>query len=415
MKNKLISIVMTMVLTLVPVLILPSNIGYYNLLKIAILLISGVILLITTLIRGKDLKIDLIDILIFIFGVLAIISTIFSVNIEKSIIGETNRYEGLLTIITYILIYYNSKYYFKEYKNFQNIILYTYIGICIIAIVQFYMPINVKILPIFGKGANGTFGNTNFMGSFISIALPVFILKYIFKNEKKYLIASGIGFSAMIMCIARSSWVAFAIYMFLTTIYLIINRKKELWKRYMVLIIIFILCFGIITVPKQKDKNNTVLQKINLVKTEIKDIQEKGITNKNGSSRIRIWKNTSKILLKAPIFGCGVDALKDALIINCPEEVLSFLRKYGGFVDKAHNEYLQIAVTMGIPAITIYLGAVTLILLPNMKKSLKSEESMLISTVIISYLAQAFFNISTIGVAPIYWFILGAAARYLKE
>ena len=72
------------------------------------------------------MKFDKQDILIFIFGFLAILSTIFSVNIRKSVIGESNRYEGLFTIIIYILIYYNAKYYFKNYKRFvdNNTILY---------------------------------------------------------------------------------------------------------------------------------------------------------------------------------------------------------------------------------------------------------------------------------------------------
>ena len=43
--------------------------------------------------------------------------------------------------------------------------------------------------------------------------------------------------------------------------------------------------------------------------------------------------------------------------------------------------------------------------LPKLKN--KSKLNYIFVLVIISYLAQAFFNISTIGVAPLFWMILG--------
>lgn len=76
-------------------------------------------------------------------------------------------------------------------------------------------------------------------------------------------------------------------------------------------------------------------------------------------------------------------------------------------MDKAHNEYLHIAVTIGIPALILYLTFIALVILPNIKKIFKKESIFIILSVIISYLAQAFFNISTIGIAPLFWVALG--------
>lgn len=78
-------------------------------------------------------------------------------------------------------------------------------------------------------------------------------------------------------------------------------------------------------------------------------------------------------------------------------------------IDKAHNEYLQIAATLGIPALAIYSIFICMIIFPKLPKIFKQEYSLLILSVIINYLTQAFFNISTIGIAPLFWFALGIA------
>lgn len=411
MKNKIVSIVLSIILMVVPILV-PLNITYnYNIFKIIALLICGAILLIITLLRFKELKFDAVDKLIFVFGILAILSTIFSVNVNNSIIGESNRYEGLLSIVTYILIYYNAKYFFIRFKHFENIAIFIYLSICALAIVQFYVSPYIKLNRIFGSGAVGTFGNTNFIGSFISIILPAFILKYIFTANKKYLLGSLLSFYVLIICVARSSWVAFAISFLIVVAYLIITKKKELWKRFFVLLTLFVICFGIINITQ--GKQNKVSNKIKVATNEIISITKSGITQKMGSSRIEIWRLTLKVICKFPILGCGIDSLRYGLINTSPLEYIKYIKSYNSYIDKAHNEYLQIAATIGLPALFIYLGFLTLIVVPKMKESLKNEKAIILFTIIISYLAQAFFNVSTIGVAPIFWFVLGIASKHV--
>jgi O-antigen ligase len=84
----------------------------------------------------------------------------------------------------------------------------------------------------------------------------------------------------------------------------------------------------------------------------------------------------------------------------------------GVTVDKAHNEYLQIAVTLGIPALLVYLFFTAHVLLTGLKAAsrMKGENQILLFgllAICIGYLTQAFFNISVITVAPFFWVILG--------
>lgn len=113
------------------------------------------------------------------------------------------------------------------------------------------------------------------------------------------------------------------------------------------------------------------------------------------------------LIPEKPILGCGPDNLWKGLVQNCTEEALDYAKTNYMAIDKAHNEYLHIAATLGIPALICYLMFIALIVLPKIKLIINNKIYFIICLAIISYLAQAFFNISTIGVAPLLWMLLG--------
>lgn len=128
--------------------------------------------------------------------------------------------------------------------------------------------------------------------------------------------------------------------------------------------------------------------------------------NEMGSGRIEIWKNVLEVIAQSPLLGSGPDTLKDSLIIHNPLQVIERVNRIGSVIDKAHNEYLQIAATIGIPALIIYLAFLAQIC-AEQKNMFKDNSTFILLIPIISYMVQAFFNISTIGVAPIFYFLLG--------
>lgn len=405
MKQNLITIAITILIIALPIAIIPNE-TLYNLPKIWILAIGGITLLILLLVNYKKLKLDNKDYVILAFAVLVFISTMLSSKVKISIIGEINRYEGMIAFYTYILIYFCAKKFLK-YKNNKillNILHAIYIVISILGILQYYikLPTNA-LIPIFNKGTCGTFGNTNFMGSFISMGIPIFIITYITKNNKISFCTSLLVFFNLIACQARSGWIAFAIFSVLMLIYLIKNKNKEYAKRALILLLCFIIIFGVIYLPQ----SSKVRIKIKQVKNDVTVVKTSGIDDKLGSSRIQIWKVVIELIEKYPIFGVGTDNLKNGVGENLTETSIDFIQRAKGIMDKAHNEYLHIAVTIGLPALVLYLIFIALAILPNIKKIFKKESIFIILSVIISYLAQAFFNISTIGIAPLFWVALG--------
>lgn len=411
MREKVISIVIIIVSALAPILILPSEYGNYNIPKLIVLLYVGILLLILLLANYKKIYIDKVDILLLIFGALVFLSTIFSSNIITSIIGADNRYEGMLMFFIYILIFFSAKKFLKkEYLNaFVKVMYIVFFIICTLAIFQHYIAIDIAA-PIFSsyKAPSGTFGNSNFLGSFVSIGLPIFTTAFIINGKKRNLILSCMIFAGVIVCIARSSWVASIIYLLALIVFLIYKRDKKYFKRFLIVLVAFTCICLVLSVNLKVNKN--IIQKKDNMLNEIKQMLTIGIRENNGSGRIAIWKITLKLTLRNPILGVGTDNLREGLYNDSDireNELHEFVYRTHTTIDKAHNEYLHIAATIGIPALIIYLLFLCIIFFKNLRYCFKDNAKLILLLSILAYLAQAFFNISTIGVAPLFWLMLG--------
>ncbi|MBQ9297495.1 MAG: O-antigen ligase family protein [Clostridia bacterium] len=417
MKNKLITIILTLVVILSSIAVLPQNeIMTSAMLKNIIILFCSLLLIILILTNYQKLKFDNKDLLLLTFLLLVITSTFMSTDIHKSIYGEGSRYEGLLMFISYACIYLASKKFF-EYKKisiFFNVMFYTSLFIGIIGFFQNYLNIPNTIFTLVPKA---TFGNQNFFGSYISIVLPISMSIYILYNSNKALVLSNIMFFNMLSCGTRSAWIAFTVVSFLGIIYLVKIKNKVFLKRCILLIICFILIFLFIyngignyifshTLFSGTSSYN-LKERFKVIGNDLDLISKNGLSNKLGSSRIEIWKMTLKVVEKYPLLGYGTDNLQLGLIFSCPDDVINYINAHHGIPDKAHNEYLHIAATLGIPALLVYLIFLALIVLPKLKNMDKDKKSLIFSLAILSYLAQAFFNISTIGVSPLFWMLLG--------
>lgn len=187
-------------------------------------------------------------------------------------------------------------------------------------------------------------------------------------------------------------------------IFLIKQKNKKFWKHAIYLTITFIIIF----VCLYLESDSIVKTRINIIVNDIKIATTRNEKSTIGSNRIEIWKATISVIKKKPILGVGTDNLKQGLTELNTKETTNVINTYGRIpFDKAHNEYLHILATIGIPALIIYLIFICKILLKNIKKVFKDFKVFVITASILCYMIQAFFNISTIGIAPLFWFALG--------
>ena len=113
-----------------------------------------------------------------------------------------------------------------------------------------------------------------------------------------------------------------------------------------------------------------------------------------GNGRLNIWMNSIPLVKKYWLIGCGLDNFKNAY------------PNWGSFkVDKAHNVYLQMAVTNGVIPTLVYMFICLVVFLKGFK--LKKTYSWALFMAFVSYCILAFANISVIDVAPYFYIIWG--------
>ena len=403
MYKKEATLILTLISGIMPLIMYPYGDDSYYLPKTIFLYVMCPLLIMILLLDRKRLTIDKKDTTLMIFLLFVLISTFFSMNITISVLGNEVRYEGLIMIIFYGIIYYTAKRYLVLDKKAIGFIAVVSIIIAIYSIFQYY---NIDPIPkdtyhaLIKNNSIGTQGNRNFLSTYITLFLPIILGLYILKGRIKFLIAATILFSSLLCTLTRSGWLAFLIYSLLGLIYVIRKNNKKYLKRIGIIFIIF----TIVTVGINISTSGSIMGRGEQLAKDAGTISED-----SGSGRIYIWNLAIKITEAHPFLGSGPDTFRYVIEKEFTNEGIAWIQKHNSVIDKAHNEFLQISSTMGIPALLAYLLFLIFIIKDNFKNIFKNEVSFLFGITIIGYLVQSFFNISVINVAPLFWMLLGAS------
>lgn len=366
-----------------------------------------------------DPKIQLQEIFISLLIVTDIISCIFAYDQRISILGFINRREGLLVLLTYYIIFLLSSKLTNE-KYIKRILLFLTINV-VIQVFYGFLQINgiekIFNIPIKNswKYAFGLVGNSNFFSSLNILLLNLWIGLYIFGDNKKAiikLIIVEIFILGLISAGAMSGFVGLVCSLLLLIIYFIIlKHNKEKIKTYIVRYIIVILLFIINIFGMSLIGNSDYLSDIEELSDQTQSALNNKVENNFGTGRIYIWKKTLHYSKEYLLTGIGIDqfyylGIKEGKIIYDPIT--------GNIVDKAHNEYLQILATEGIFKTIIYIALLLWIFFTAIKNICKTKKTLIIALFLsfTSYAIQAFFNISVVRVAPIFFMIMGLLLSY---
>ncbi|WP_160675206.1 O-antigen ligase family protein [Clostridium sp. C8-1-8] len=411
-KFELIRIFSFLIMGLIPIVILPGLKDRFY--EPKIILVYLVVMLAMLFIYDRRIwsKNTLIDYLIVFFILWILISTLFSVDIATSIVGRPSRREGFLAIFFYCLIFLIM---YKHFKFSDNVFKIINIFICTISIygVAQYLGYDFIHADYIRKDwhniAYSTIGNRDFFAILMTLYLPVNICFYLSEGKKKYLFISIIIFAGLIASVARSNWISFIVYGMIIFFYCL--RKRKYLIRCLICLVLFIITF--ISINLLTD--SSISSRVDSIGLDAKKIASQN-NDTVGSSRMYIWKRGITFIPEHPMFGSGPDTFGIVFLQKYSDELEYMQNITGGIVDKAHNEYLQLTVTSGIPALLIYLALVAFICLKLIKRISRAEETYQILYLgllmaIIGYLVQAFFNISVVSVAPVFWAMLGIGAN----
>lgn len=393
-----------------------------NIILMMVTLFTFITFMAANILKG-EFKLNSYMVLLLVYLALIILSAINSIYPENVLFATVGRYEGVFTLASYLACFY---FFYKGFKHSKIIFILMTISVVILSlygVVQVFLTDTKYFAGKHPYMAYSNFTNPNMFSSYLSIFLPIYLVKY-YTHTKKHniFLYVCIALFAALVC-AKTSWgyVTFILYFATLALYYITKGKNK--KDMIVRLVIIGTCFLIIFILLNLCFSNSFLKELMDNFKTIKEVKDKESALKLGNNRLYIWKLCLEVVKHYPIFGVGPDCLgKEVLANYYGKDGYAFSDPF----DKAHNEYLHIAVTTGVPSLCIYISFVLLILIRMRKKyknniksgdiyNEKSIQFIAVSISVLSYLFQAIGNISIFQVAPLFWAMLGICAKISEK
>ena len=404
-------------LSVIPAVFVPlgGTTDHFYLPKVAamiILALSFLAVLAINKIRFKDIvQKDRINISLFIYFILLAASVYAAENKVFAIIGVPGRWEGLVTITLYMFLFITARLYSVPDEGLFKIILVTAIIVSIYGILQTmnFDPFPRDVLrENWSKRAFSTMGNPNFLGSYIVLIIPTSIYFYIIKKNITGLTAYAILFYCLLSTGTRGAWLGTiaSIMAFAAIHYMYFRYSKGEFTRYIILLVITILLLALYSFNTE----GAFIDRFLSIARDANEFLTKGDrADYSGANRGFIWKRVAELIKKRPLAGYGIENLGEAFKKYYTQDMIELWNEVR-YLDKAHNEYLHIAVTSGIPSLLVYLTFISQIILKGLFRLKNCKTALLILSSVIGYMTAAFFNISVVSVAYVYWIFLGLLA-----
>jgi len=360
--------------------------------------------------------------------------------------GFTNRMEGFFVLLSYIILflaaytYANDQATFK--KSFSQLEAFMMAGAAAISIIgllqlwgtdpftwKTFYPVLVPgdmraFLPAveskFIKRAYTTLSNPNYVGSYCSLALTFFMVRFLGRHkEGKRRIFYGLSIfaltSLLIASRSRAGMVGVAAAMaivFLLDIRKLKKRYKD-WALLASIVAMSALFLEITTGGFVSSWLAAMGGRFEWFRNTFPLMfAENGMRNEDvlnmGSGRMLIWKLTLPMMKDTVFIGNG----PDTFLFHYPQA--KYLEMGGkAFVSKPHNLYMQIFVNTGGLALLSFLGFVFGIFKSAWKSLAENPLQNFqapFAAAIAAYMVTGFFNDSVVSSAPIFWIFLGILA-----
>lgn len=412
----------------IPLIINPTVVDYYYKPKIdslySLIIIIFFAVLLKNIIFKKSFKFrkTCLFVPLCCYTLSVIVSTFLSICPEISIKGDVLRYETIFTLFSYVTVVVLFSNIVKREQEFHFMIkalLFSTSLISLYAVIQYagFNPTE-HFLPEARQTEHrvgSTIGNPNFLGKFLVLVLPLYIF-YFFRsdsNKIKFYFATGffLSFLALIFTFTRGSWLGFGAGMvFLFFIVpdgkLVSNKTKKILA---VSLILFCTVFSAgLYFAEDNAKNNSSFFPMIKFKIRSSFDFEKGM---GSATRLFLWKSAVDLILEKPVFGYGPDTHVMAMRkIN-----LDYCRKFKDVViiDRAHNNYLDMAIGRGLFGLAAYLSVICVFMIwlwKTMKNERENSRKILLCCIIsafFGYLINDLFIFSVVSVSPTFWSLMG--------
>lgn len=339
------------------------------------------------------------DIIVLLFLITQILSTVFSIDQHTSIFGYYGRFNGgLISILSYLILYYGFvANYFEEKNNTAINLLKTSIFSSFVVIL-WSLPdkfgYDLTCLIFTGdyrlgcwtsqfqpqERAFSTLGQPNWLAAYLVINFFIglfFLIKSnLNKNKSRffYLIYLILNFGVILFTKSKTGLIALTVCFIVFLVWFLAkkNSLKILDKKILIslffgfLLAILFFKTGISQIDnllnfKKTQINNNVSQSVGIVVTDSFDIRK------------IVWQGAWELGLGFPIFGTGLETFAYSYYFVRPISH-NTVSEWDFIYNKAHNEYLNYLANSGFIGLFFYLLFIFTVIYFFIKKILSEKK-----------------------------------------
>ncbi len=331
--------------------------------------------------------------LMFVFGALMIISTIVNGPSERTIFGFQYRGEGLIGFLSYLMFFMLMA--TSRNEKHKKIL----IGSMLICSV---FPIRQVIIDHYSTDEGMqkfVYHNANHFGYYLAVICGSCIALIVFSNKLWIKLGSSAILSLTFLALLANNTYGAQLATYVGAIFVcivcaIIKGKFKVLSLIPIGIIAITMCIGAFTsdyINEQIKANNLqIVNDIDALKEGTDEVEET-----TGVQRIELWVNGLALMEDHAFLGTGADTTAERLT-----EVAGS--------DRCHCEYLNYAMSYGVPAMAFYIAAILAVYL----RALKHKKELTVVQLVglcaaICYLVSALVGNTMYYTAPYLFILLG--------
>ena len=350
------------------------------------------------------------QILVLLYWCATLISALCSPWRREALLGGV-RDDGLLTITVYAAVFLALSRFAVPKKAMAAVFAAAVTADCLVCLLQiaglnplWLYPGELRWADRF-TGYNGAFigltGNADFTAAVLSLAFPLCWTAALRLKNPLYGIPALLSLLVLILAETRGGLlgaVCGSVLALPAALPLGKKGRSRLWLGIGCVVLLALFLLWLLPLPGTLGEAHALLRG----KAE----------DSFGSGRIYIWRNTFPLLRERLLLGGGADTFPrrmTAVFTRTAEDGRVIRRA----IDCAHNEYLNILVNQGLPALVCYLAALISSLIRWFRHR-GGTAAALAGASVFCYALQAFFGISTpscTGFFWVFWGLLEAAFR----
>ena len=339
----------------------------------------------------------------------AVLSTFLSESPLDRFVGDSYRNDGLSSYFIYASVYICGFLLQSQKLRLFFLRLFTMVvNFCALVMFAQVWKLSPITEIIGGNGASSVFRHWNHFGYMLCMSLLTLAGLFFYETNLKWRICALLSFILQTYALLLNDTLgAYLAVLFVLPVLYLFYRKSG--RKFYALLFAPLILFLLISLFHflallPNPTNKPYLLNFTVLSGDISRLAKGTDTaGHGGSNRIYLWRKTVEQIQRYPILGVGPDG-------PCYQDSDATV------IDRTHNEFLQHAVLLGIPALLAYLGALVTLARRQWLYLPKLDETILIPAgAVVGYLFSSFFGVTMFYTVPYFFMLLGMTATRETE